>query len=376
MALDINFSENYGQGITGIHDAKIGKLMTPLKMYIQGESDALATSKAQKDLETVFHMTTSDGFADSFTVADTLGMMENVAAGNGPGNQRTNETGQKAIYNAPFMIETSVSRQLIDDSRGRLTANIQNIGRSIPSSYYKTRSYLGINALVNASHGNKSFKYVTGNLSHEIDTTTYDGKPLFSKSHTYGVGSDRVKNGKGDTQSNAFYVKATSSSGSLVTAGNIQEYLNAMATKLTLMKDESGLPMGYVGDILLVPMNRIKLVSALKTAVGTERAAGSNNNDINLVFGHYTIVATEKWMSDKDEIIMISDDANRLLGGNMFLDRKKLDIKSWEDGHTRNLIMNGYARWGIGFNTYKHAVALTIYGSNDAADTDNCEELT
>ena len=51
MALDINFSEKYGQGITGIHDAKIGKLMTPLKMYIQGESDALANSKAQKDLE-------------------------------------------------------------------------------------------------------------------------------------------------------------------------------------------------------------------------------------------------------------------------------------------------------------------------------------
>ena len=376
MALDIKFSENYGQGITGIHDAKIGKLMTPLKMYIQGESDALANSKAQKDLETVFHMTTSTGFADSFQLADTLGMMENVAAGNGPGNQRTNETGQKTIYNAPFMIETSVTRQLIDDSRGRLTANIQNIGRGIPASYYRTRSFLGINALVNASHGNTTFKYSSGNHNYEIDTTTYDGKPLFSKSHTYGVGSDRVKNGKGATQSNAFYVKATSSSGSLVTAGNIQEYLNAMATKLTLMKDESGSPMEYTGDILLVPLNRTKLVSALKTAVGTERSAGSNNNDINLVFGHYTIVASGKWMSDKDEIIMISSDANHLLGGNLFIDRNELNVKSWEDYHTRNLIMNGYARWGIGFNTYKHTVALTIYGSNDTADTDNCEELT
>ena len=73
---------------------------------------------------------------------------------------------------------------------------------------------------------------------------------------------------------------------------------------------------------------------------------------------------------------MISSDANRALGGNLFLDRKKLDIRSWEDDHTRNLLMNGYARWGIGFNTYKHAVALTIYGSGDTADTDNCEELT
>ena len=72
---------------------------------------------------------------------------------------------------------------------------------------------------------------------------------------------------------------------------------------------------------------------------------------------------------------MISSDANRLLFGNVFLDRCKLDIKSWEDNHTRNLIMNGYARWGIGFNNYKHTVALTIYSSNDTADTDNCEEL-
>lgn len=376
MAFDIKFSENYGQGITGIHDAKIGKLMTPLKMYIQGESDALANSKAQKDLEAVFYMGASDGFADSFQLADTLGMMETVAAGNGPGNQRTNETGRKTIYNTQFMIETAVTRQLIDDCRGKLTENIRNIGRGIPASYYRTRSFLGINTLVNASHGNTTFKYSSGNHNYEIDTTTYDGKPLFSKSHTYGVGSDRVKNGKGATQSNAFYVKATSSSGSLVTAGNIQEYLNAMSTKLTLMKDESGLPTGYAGDILLVPMNRTKLVSALKTAVGTERSAGSNNNDINLVFGHYTIVASEKWASDKDEIIMISSDANRLLGGNLFLDRTKLEIESWWDKHTQNLIMHGYARWGIGFNNYKHTVALTIYGSNDTADTDNCEELT
>lgn len=345
MAFDIKFSENYGQGITGIHDAKIGKLMTPLKMYIQGESDALANSKAQKDLETVFNMNTDNDFVDD-------------------------------RHNVSFKIETSISRQLIDDSRGKLTASIRNIGISIPVFYYRMRSFLGINALVNASHGNTTFKYSSGNHNYEIDTTTYDGKPLFYKSHTYGVGSDRVKNGKGATQSNAFYVKATSSSGSLVTAGNIQEYLNAMATKLALMKDESGFPTGYAGDILLVPMNRTKLVSALKTAVGTERAAGSNNNDINLVFGHYTIVASEKWMSDKDEIIMISSDANRLLGGNLFLDRTKLEIESWWDKHTQNLIMHGYARWGIGFNTYKHTVALTIYGSNDTADTDNCEELT
>lgn len=372
MALDINFSENYGQGITGQHDAKIGKLMTPLKVYIQGESDALATSKAQKDLETVFNMTTSDSFADTFQLADTLGMMEVTAAGNGPGNQRTNETGSKIITNAPFMLETSVTRQLIDDSRGRLTANIQNIARGIPASYYRTRAYLGINALVNASHGKKTFEYISGDAQHKyaIDTTTYDGLPLFSKDHTYGVGSDRVKNGKGDKQANAFYVKGD------LSAGALQEYLNALATKLALMKDESGLPMGYTGDVLVVPMNRVKLVSALKTAVGTERAAGSNNNDINLTFGHYTIVVTEKWTADKDEIIMLSSDANRVLGGNMFIDRKKLDIKSWEDSHTRNLIMNAYARWGIGFNTYKHAVALTLYGASESADTTNCEQLS
>lgn len=375
MALDINFSENYGQGITGKQDAKIGKLLTPLKMYIQGESDNLATSKAQKDLETVFYMTTSDGFADTFQLADTLGMMENVSAGNGAGNQRTNETGQKVIYNTPFMIETSVTRQLIDDCRGKLTANIQNIARGIPTSYYRTRAFLGMNALCNAGHGNLTYKYTAGSLSHTIDTTTFDGKPLFSKLHTYGVGSDRVKNGKGDTQANAFYVKA-SSANSLVTAGNVQEYLNALATKLALMKDESGMPMGYTGDIIVVPLNRVKLVSALKTAVGTERAAGSNNNDINLTFGHYTIVATEKWISDRDEIIMLSSEANKALGGNMFLDRNKLDIRTWTDDHTRNLIMNGYARWGIGFNTYKHAVALTIYGNGDTADTTNCEELS
>ena len=53
-------------------------------------------------------------------------------------------------------------------------------------------------------------------------------------------------------------------------------------------------------------------------------------------------------------MIVMSSEANKNLAGNMFFNRVPLDIKNWEDGHTRNWVFNGYCRFGIGFGSYKH----------------------
>jgi hypothetical protein len=55
----------------------------------------------------------------------------------------------------------------------------------------------------------------------------------------------------------------------------------------------------------------------------------------------------------------MSSEANENLYGNMFYNRIPLDIRSNIDDHTRNYYVNGYCRFGVGFNTWKH-IALAV----------------
>jgi hypothetical protein len=55
----------------------------------------------------------------------------------------------------------------------------------------------------------------------------------------------------------------------------------------------------------------------------------------------------------------MSSDANEDLMGNLFFNRVPLDIISEVDRSTRDLCINGYSRFGIGFSTWKH-MALAV----------------
>lgn len=55
-------------------------------------------------------------------------------------------------------------------------------------------------------------------------------------------------------------------------------------------------------------------------------------------------------------MIIMSSEANKRLGGNMFFDRTPLRVKTWTDEWTDNLNVSARARVGIGFGTYKHAL--------------------
>jgi len=373
MAIEYNFSEDYNKGITGSHDKAIGKLMTPLKMHIQGESDRLEKNNVNKILNFLYYLGKSNGFADTVSIEDTLGLMQPVPAGNGPSNSRTNETGEKTIYNCPYMIETYVTRQLIDDSRGRLSDNIKNRGSMLPSSYFKTRLKLAVSALTDAAFGTKKYTFTSNGTQNVIDLTTYDGKPLFDKGHTYGKGSDHVKGGAGDTQSNLYYY--TLGADESITSGLLEELIDTLANKLSNMKDENGDAMGYTADQIILPGNRPTLIRCAKKAVGTDRVPGSDHNDINVSFGNYDVASMVDWQSSTDDIILQSSECNQSCLGKVFLDRHVLDVKSWIDNHTRNLILNGYSRWGLGFNTYKHAIRLRILANGATAPSDYATSL-
>jgi hypothetical protein len=112
--------------------------------------------------------------------------------------------------------------------------------------------------------------------------------------------------------------------------------------------------MGYVADVLIIPCNRPQLEMMAKRVCGSERTTGSANNDINTQYGNWTLVVLDGWEVDKDEIMVMSSEANENLLANMFFNRVSLDITNDVDKHTRNFFWNGYCRFGVGFTTWKH----------------------
>ena len=67
------------------------------------------------------------------------------------------------------------------------------------------------------------------------------------------------------------------------------------------------------------------------------------------------ILVLPDWSSaSADSFIIMSSEANRALGGNMFFNRIPLTVMSWEDYHTGNHMWNGRCRFGVGFGSYKH----------------------
>ena len=225
-------------------------------------------------------------------------------------------------------------------------ANMRNRPKKFVRAYYKTRVKIAAQALINGTSASMIFNKA------KVDLTTSDELPLFHKSHPY---STTKMNGK--TQCNFFYGDLTSD------AAKLEEQLGVLANKMRNFKDENGEVMEYVADVVIIPCNRPKLESMMKKVIGTERTVGSNNNDINTQYGNWTLVVLDGWETTDDRIMIMSSEANENLLGNMFYNRVPLDITTDIDKHTRNYFWNGYCRFGVGFNTWKH-MALAVNSSS------------
>jgi hypothetical protein len=221
--------------------------------------------------------------------------------------------------------------------------------RGFMQAYYRTRHMLGELALANGTAASFAFEKAT------IDTSTGDNLPLFSGVHTF---KNTAVSG---TQSNYFHGLDTSS------AGALEEMLAELAIRMRNFKDENGNPMAYVADTIVLPGNRGKLERLVKAVCGSEQTTGSGNNDINIQYGNWSVVVLPSWVAAKDEMILMSSDANKTLMGNMFFQRDELSIVSDINPETRNMLYNGFARFGLGFGTWKHI--LRAVASEDQVGT-------
>lgn len=339
----------------GLNDAKFGKIVTPLQAAILHESDLQAQRGGVKDW--LYNTRKSTHFAETTQYQDELGVFTPTDEGASGAKDSFVETYRKEIQHGSFKKDVMITMEALQDAHYGLTADMTDKASTIVRAYYRTQHELAQRMIYNGALG--SFVY----NGRTYNPTTADGLSLFHKAHKYGTENSRV-NG---TQANYFY---TAMAGTALAGEEVDDIITELATKIRGLKDESGNPLGYVLDTIVIPANTAKLEKLVKQCLGTPAEAHSSNNGINIHYGNYNLIIMPDWhVSDGTlPIIGMSSEANKNLNGSMFYDRMPLDIKMHEDESTRNLLINGACRFGIGHATYKHIVKCDIVAKGSSVE--------
>ena len=338
---------------SGFNNAAIGKLETPIKMVIEHESDALTRKGGICDW--LFNVEKSNRFGETIVGQNEFDVFKATEEGAAAEGDTVSETYRKFIEHIQFMKEFTITAEMMEDANHGVSADARRRAENFTRAYYKTMNKICEKAL---AHGTaKSFVFNKA----EVDTTAYDGLPLFHKAHNFT--STKMK---GKHQANRFCC-----AGITADTESFEKALNVLANKMRNFKDENGEALGYIADTIILPGNHPGLEAIAKKVCGSERTTGSNNNDINTQYGNWTITVLLEWQTTTPAFMVMSSEANKQLSGNVFFNRVPLKITNWVDNHTGNYIWNGRCRFGVGFGSYKH-----ILLAEDGNDTANCEAFT
>jgi hypothetical protein len=337
----------------GLNNAKFGKIETPLQAAILHESDLLTTKGGAKDW--LYVSRKSNKWAETVQYQDDLGTFTPTAEGESGDKDSFRETYNKLIQHTTFKKDIIITMEALQDANYGITADMSDKSSSLVRAYYRTQHELA-QKMIYEGHKKEGFSF----NGQTFKPTTCDGEALFYNKHTYG------KNGENalGTQSNYFHTKDA------LSAEVIDDIIVELASKIRMMKDENGNAMGYVLDTLIIPGNTPKLEKLVKQYLGSAGEAKSSNNGINIGYGNYNLIILPAWAATDASIIGMSSEANKNLLGSIIYDRMPLDVKMREDESTRNLLINGTCRFGLGHNTYKHIVRCDIgVESSDNSDS-------
>ena len=330
---------------SGLNNAAIGKLETPIKMIIEHESDIL--SKKGNICDMLFNVEKSNKFGETIITNTDFDVFQAAEEGEGASIDSIVETQKKFIEHVQFMKEFVITAEMMEDAQNGVANEARRRAENFTRAYYKTINKLCTAALANGTSRSITFANAT------IDLTTADELPLFSSIHKYGSELN------GGRQCNYYYgdiFKTGAGSSRKASAEAFEENLTELSLRLRNMKDENGEPLGYTADTIILPGNRPVAEVIAKKVCGTYGTLGSASNDINVNYGNWNIVVLPTWETTSDTCLIMSSEANKSLAGNMFFNRVPLTVSNWIDYHTGNYIWNGRCRFGVGFGSYKHII--------------------
>lgn len=351
----IDFS--YNKSINGFNDARIRGLGAEVSAFIE---EGLKDKASQKSaIPWLYNEEKSNKQTEIITISEGFDLMDPQSDGDVAKTDKRNVIGQKAISHVIYTKNIMVTETMMEDAYHTLSPDIELSARAIPDSYWRTRETVAQGAYINGEQSEFRFR------GAKIDTTTYDGMPLFSANHKYG--NDEVGRVHG-TQSNLFYINL----GEGYTAGNLAEVLSAGAAVINQMLNSDGEAQDFDADTVIVPRGVAtnSFVDKVRRAIGSEYFPGTANNDINTQNGAWNFVPLSFWKPDEAELMIMSQDAKKMMKS-MFYNRVNLGINVYETPGTGTLNWRARTRFGVGHVDYKHVIKIKINPKN----TDGLTEL-
>ena len=341
----VNF--DYNKIINGEKDPRVGKWGEKLAAVIV---DTVNHTDGDELIKLLYNLSTSDSASESMAIEDGFGLMKATLDGNKAAVDATNFIGSKEWKHIPYALQVQYTKQLLEDAHYALKPDQGLKARQLPETYFRTREKI---AQLGYIMGENEYLDFEGGRT---PLTTYDGKPLFSASHTYGKAGGHA-NG---TQSNLFYVVNPNP-----TAGDFAEYLSQASINIRQMKDSNGNAQNFAADTFLIPgaSGNGKYEMMARQAIGSDFFPTGATNAINTQAGIWNFKVLPDWelkSTDPFEMIVMSQDAKENLMS-MFYDRTGLEITAHYDDDHRLYKWNAYARFSLGHANYRHAVKVKVF---------------
>lgn len=287
-------------------------------------------NKYDELLGKMFNVETSKKFGEKNTGLTEFGDFSITGEGGKAVLDDLQETFPKLVEHEELMKKLVVTKTMTEDSQVNM---VKQKTKNFVKSYKRSRAQFATNMLcvegATATFGGKS----------DLDRTTGDGKALFAIDHP------GIKAGV-PVQSNVF------------TNAFSPEILVRLAGIMRNFRNDSGNKMGYTANKIIIPGDCWQLEETIRKIIRSELQPGTNNNDINTQKDLWELVVNPLWEHDAgtNPYIIMSDEANEELMGNMFFDRTDLQMKENVDIDTHNLEYSGRFRMGGGFFNWRHVI--------------------
>lgn len=319
MAIALSKNSNLNNDLWKDTDVALRVVMQDTDNEMSGDDELV---------KAMFNVEKSKQFAEKSSGMTEFGDMVEVEEGAAAPLDDVQQDFSKQITHHTFMKQFVCTKEAQEDMR---INDMKIASANFIKSYKRARAVFATNALVTEgttfTYGAKSY-----------DKTAADDLALFSTAHL-------AKRSGVATQSNVFTNEIGSTAVMLYTLANYGRNF----------KNSSGQVQAATFDTVIIPGNRPVMENLLKTIVSSELTVGSAYNDKNTQKGLWKIIVNKRWIaaSGQDPYIIASSEANKALQAAMFYDRVILDVTNQVDINTRNLVWNGRARFGCGFNNWR-----------------------
>jgi len=328
---NITFSE-----ASGLADSIFGRSQAPIRMFLEKRAEAFEQQSIVKE---IFSMGTSTHWGEKFTTMTAMEGFKPVGENGAYPWDGMQEGFGKTIEHVTWKDRFSISREMVDDAK---LMDLRKQPQGFITGYYRTREQFGAALLVGSVNGEASVEF----RGKKFDAKGADGKGLFAADHPSKL-DNRL------TQTNKFSDAFSN------------EALMAMETAMQNFRGDSGEILDVAPNTIVIP-NDYKLKMDVFAAIGADKDPETSNNGFNYNFGRWNVIV---WpyldgilQNGSKPWLLLDTRYNEDYGGAVWLDRQKLEIKSFVDNNTDANVWNGYARFGVGFNDWRFIAVGGVEG--------------